>query len=90
MVMTLSCTPAPASGRPALGGLAPGAAGVVVGDVATAAETRELAGQVNEIGRMDAVIHDPASSLSHPVPRQPKGTRRPSRSMPSPPTCSQR
>ncbi len=38
--------------------LAPRAAGVVIGDLSSAAETRELAGQVNEIGRMDAVIHN--------------------------------
>jgi NAD(P)-dependent dehydrogenase (short-subunit alcohol dehydrogenase family) len=38
--------------------LAPDAAGVVIGDLASAAETRELADQVNQIGRMDAVIHN--------------------------------
>jgi NAD(P)-dependent dehydrogenase (short-subunit alcohol dehydrogenase family) len=38
--------------------LAPRAAGVVIGDLASAAETRELAGQVNDVGRMDAVIHN--------------------------------
>ena len=42
----------------ALRDLAPGAAGVVIGDLASAAETRDLAGQVNGIGRMDAVIHN--------------------------------
>jgi NAD(P)-dependent dehydrogenase (short-subunit alcohol dehydrogenase family) len=42
----------------ALGDLAPGAAGIVIGDLSSAAETRELADQVNEIGRMDAVIHN--------------------------------
>jgi NAD(P)-dependent dehydrogenase (short-subunit alcohol dehydrogenase family) len=42
----------------ALSDLAPDAAGVVIGDLSSAAETRELAGQVNEIGRMDAVIHN--------------------------------
>jgi len=42
----------------ALSDLAPGAAAVVIGDLASAAETRELAGQVNRIGRMDAVIHN--------------------------------
>jgi NAD(P)-dependent dehydrogenase (short-subunit alcohol dehydrogenase family) len=42
----------------AFGGLAPGAAGVVIGDLSSAAETRELADQVNGIGRMDAVIHN--------------------------------
>ena len=42
----------------ALSGLAPDAAGVVIGDLSSAAETRDLAGQVNQIGRMDAVIHN--------------------------------
>jgi NAD(P)-dependent dehydrogenase (short-subunit alcohol dehydrogenase family) len=42
----------------ALGDLAPDAAGVVIGDLASAAETRDLADQVNRIGRMDAVIHN--------------------------------
>jgi NAD(P)-dependent dehydrogenase (short-subunit alcohol dehydrogenase family) len=41
-----------------LGDLALDAAGVVIGDLASAAETRELADQVNQIGRMDAVIHN--------------------------------
>jgi NAD(P)-dependent dehydrogenase (short-subunit alcohol dehydrogenase family) len=39
-------------------GLATRAAGVVIGDLASAAETRALAGQVNDIGRMDAIIHN--------------------------------
>ena len=42
----------------ALAGLAPRAAGVAIGDLASAAETRALAEQVNKIGRMDAVIHN--------------------------------
>jgi len=42
----------------ALADLAPRAAGVVIGDLASAAETRALADQVNKIGRMDAVIHN--------------------------------
>ena len=42
----------------ALGDLAADAAGVVIGDLSSAAEIRELAGQVNRIGRMDAVIHN--------------------------------
>ena len=42
----------------ALGDLAPDAAGVVIGDLASAAETQELADQLNQIGRMDAVIHN--------------------------------
>jgi NAD(P)-dependent dehydrogenase (short-subunit alcohol dehydrogenase family) len=41
-----------------LSDLAPDAAGVVIGDLSSAAETREVAGQVNDIGRMDAVIHN--------------------------------
>jgi NAD(P)-dependent dehydrogenase (short-subunit alcohol dehydrogenase family) len=42
----------------ALSDIAPKAAGVVVGDLASAAQTRSLAGQVNKLGRMDAVIHN--------------------------------
>jgi NAD(P)-dependent dehydrogenase (short-subunit alcohol dehydrogenase family) len=42
----------------ALSDLAPDASGVVIGDLSSAAETRELADQVNNIGRMDAVIHN--------------------------------
>ena len=38
--------------------LAPRAAGVVIGDLASGAQTRSLADQVNKIGRMDAVIHN--------------------------------
>jgi NAD(P)-dependent dehydrogenase (short-subunit alcohol dehydrogenase family) len=53
----------------AVRGLAPGAAGVVLGDLASAAQTRALAGQVNAIGRMDAVIHNAGVFL------QPSGAR---------------
>jgi NAD(P)-dependent dehydrogenase (short-subunit alcohol dehydrogenase family) len=42
----------------ALADLAPRAAGVVIGDLSSATETRALAEQVNRIGRMDAVIHN--------------------------------
>jgi NAD(P)-dependent dehydrogenase (short-subunit alcohol dehydrogenase family) len=42
----------------ALADLAPKAAGVVIGDLASAAQTRSLAEQVNRLGRMDAVIHN--------------------------------
>jgi NAD(P)-dependent dehydrogenase (short-subunit alcohol dehydrogenase family) len=42
----------------ALSDLAPRAAGVAIGDLASAAQTRDLAKQVNAIGRMDAVIHN--------------------------------
>jgi NAD(P)-dependent dehydrogenase (short-subunit alcohol dehydrogenase family) len=38
--------------------LAPRAAGVVLGDLASAAETRDVAAQVNALGRMDAIIHN--------------------------------
>ena len=33
-------------------------AGLVIGDLSSTAQTMELAGQVNKIGRMDAVIHN--------------------------------
>jgi len=32
--------------------------GIVIGDLSSASETRSIAGQLNEIGRMDAVIHN--------------------------------
>jgi NAD(P)-dependent dehydrogenase (short-subunit alcohol dehydrogenase family) len=38
--------------------LATKSAGVVIGDLSSAAETRSIADQVNAIGRMDAVIHN--------------------------------
>ncbi len=38
--------------------LAPQSAGVVVGDLSRAVDTRTVADQVNTIGRMDAVIHN--------------------------------
>jgi NAD(P)-dependent dehydrogenase (short-subunit alcohol dehydrogenase family) len=41
-----------------LGELASRAAGVVVGDLRSTAETRSIADQVNAIGRMDAIIHN--------------------------------
>jgi NAD(P)-dependent dehydrogenase (short-subunit alcohol dehydrogenase family) len=42
----------------ALADLAPRAAGVVIGDLSNAVETRTIADQVNKIGRMNAVIHN--------------------------------
>jgi NAD(P)-dependent dehydrogenase (short-subunit alcohol dehydrogenase family) len=42
----------------ALDDLAPRSAGLVVGDLGSAVETRSVADQVNAIGRMDAVIHN--------------------------------
>jgi NAD(P)-dependent dehydrogenase (short-subunit alcohol dehydrogenase family) len=41
-----------------LGELASGAAGIVVGDLRSGAETRSIADQVNAIGRMEAIIHN--------------------------------
>ena len=41
-----------------LADLASQAAGVVIGDLRSAVETRRIAEQVNAIGRMDAVIHN--------------------------------
>lgn len=38
----------------------PGAAGVVVGDLASLAEVRDIAEQANRVGRFDAVIHNAA------------------------------
>jgi NAD(P)-dependent dehydrogenase (short-subunit alcohol dehydrogenase family) len=58
----------------ALGDLVAGAAGVVIGDLSSAAETREVADQVNGIGRMDAVTM-PVYSWSRPVLGPPKVTR---------------
>jgi NAD(P)-dependent dehydrogenase (short-subunit alcohol dehydrogenase family) len=48
-----------ARGREALDGV-PGAAGVLIGDLASIAQTRDLAGQANDDGRFDAVIHNAA------------------------------
>jgi NAD(P)-dependent dehydrogenase (short-subunit alcohol dehydrogenase family) len=42
----------------AIDDLAPRSAGVVIGDLRSAVETRSVADQVNTIGRMDAVIHN--------------------------------
>src|ERR1700747_3044786 len=47
----------------ALRDLAADAAGVVIGDLSSAAPTRDLADQVNQIGRMDAVIYNAAVFL---------------------------
>jgi NAD(P)-dependent dehydrogenase (short-subunit alcohol dehydrogenase family) len=42
----------------ALDNLVPRSAGVVIGDLGSAAETRRVADQINAIGRMDTVIHN--------------------------------
>jgi NAD(P)-dependent dehydrogenase (short-subunit alcohol dehydrogenase family) len=59
-----------------LGALAARAAGVVVGDLASAAQTRELAAQVNAIGRMDAVIHNAGLYLDRERVQTPEGHAR--------------
>ena len=49
---------------PALDDLAPRSAGVIVGDLGSADETRSIAAEVNAIGRMDAVIHNAGISAT--------------------------
>ena len=44
--------------KSAVADLAPRSAGVVIGDLGNASETRRIADQVNAIGHMDAVIHN--------------------------------
>ncbi|MGO4805215.1 SDR family NAD(P)-dependent oxidoreductase [Arthrobacter sp. 2MCAF15] len=60
----------------ALAGLAPLAAGVVIGDLSSAAETRHLAEQVDAHGRMDAVIHNAGVYLSAGRMATPEGHSR--------------
>ena len=60
----------------ALDDVAPQAAGVVVGDLSSAAETRKLAEQVNAHGRMDAVIHNAGVYLSSGRVTTPEGHSR--------------
>lgn len=55
----------------AVADLAQRGAAVVVGDLASGKQTRRLADQVNEVGRMDAIIHNAgvyADSDRHPSP----------------------
>jgi NAD(P)-dependent dehydrogenase (short-subunit alcohol dehydrogenase family) len=47
----------------AVADLAPRSASVVFGDLSSAVETRNIADQVNAIGRMDAVIHNAGTYL---------------------------
>ncbi|PVZ54717.1 SDR family NAD(P)-dependent oxidoreductase [Arthrobacter sp. H-02-3] len=53
--------------------LAPQAAGIVIGDLSSAAEIRDLAGQVNGHGRMDAVIHNAGVYVSPTRVATPEG-----------------
>jgi short chain dehydrogenase len=48
---------------PAVADLALRSAGVVIGDLSSAVETRKIAEQVNGIGRIDAVIHNAGTYL---------------------------
>jgi len=57
----------------ALADLPPRSAGVVIGDLSTAVETRSVADQVNAIGRMDAVIHNAAMSSTNGRSPTPEG-----------------
>ena len=59
-----------------IGDLAADAAGLVIGDLSSAVETAELAGQVNDIGRMDAVIHNAAVYLEESRGTTPEGHAR--------------
>src|SRR5262249_29112632 len=56
-----------------LADLAPRAAGVAIGDLGSAADTRAVANQVNAIGRMDAVIHNAGVYLERARGATPEG-----------------
>ncbi|MDQ0821278.1 NAD(P)-dependent dehydrogenase (short-subunit alcohol dehydrogenase family) [Arthrobacter sp. V4I6] len=60
----------------ALADLATRAAGIVVGDLSSAADVRRLAGQVNGFGRMDAVIHNAGVYLEPARAATPEGHAR--------------
>jgi NAD(P)-dependent dehydrogenase (short-subunit alcohol dehydrogenase family) len=57
----------------ALADLAARSAGVVIGDLGSAVETRAIADQVNEIGRMDAIIHNAGIYLERSRGATPEG-----------------
>jgi NAD(P)-dependent dehydrogenase (short-subunit alcohol dehydrogenase family) len=57
----------------ALRDLASRSAGVVVGDLSSAVETRRIADQVNAIGRMDAIIHNAGTYLTTDRSPTPEG-----------------
>jgi NAD(P)-dependent dehydrogenase (short-subunit alcohol dehydrogenase family) len=56
-----------------LADLAPRAAGVAIGDLSSAVETRAIADQVNRVGRMDAVIHNAGVYLERSRGTTPEG-----------------
>jgi NAD(P)-dependent dehydrogenase (short-subunit alcohol dehydrogenase family) len=60
----------------ALADLAPRSAGVVIGDLSSAVETRAIADQVNKIGPMDAVIHNAGIYLEPSRATTPEGHAR--------------
>ena len=60
----------------AVADLAPRALGVAIGDLSSAADTRSLAGQVNALGRMDAVIHNAGVYLEPARGSTPEGHAR--------------
>ena len=57
----------------ALDDLVPSAAGLVVGDLRSGADVRDLADQVNAIGRMDSVIHNAGIYLQRSRGSTPEG-----------------
>lgn len=57
----------------ALAEISPAALGIVIGDLASATETRSIAEQVNAIGRMDAVIHNAGIYLERSRGETPDG-----------------
>jgi NAD(P)-dependent dehydrogenase (short-subunit alcohol dehydrogenase family) len=62
-----------ARAAPAVADLALRSAGVVIGDLSSAVETRKIAEQVNGIGRMDAVIHKAGTYLEPSRGATPEG-----------------
>jgi len=68
------------TGRAAtIGELASRSAGIVVGDLRSAAEVRSIADQVNAKGRMDAIIHNAGVYTSEAAARHPRAMPVPSR-----------
>jgi NAD(P)-dependent dehydrogenase (short-subunit alcohol dehydrogenase family) len=61
---------------PAVADLALRSAGVVIGDLSSAVETRKIAEQVNGIGRIDAVIHNAGTYLEPSRGATPEGHAR--------------
>ncbi|MFS2177581.1 SDR family NAD(P)-dependent oxidoreductase [Rhizobium pisi] len=57
----------------ALAEISPTALGIVIGDLASATETRSIANHVNAIGRMDAVIHNAGVYLERSRGETPEG-----------------